>query len=96
MVISTQGGMSLIAINYTQGKLNILNQLLLPQKTIYEDIKTIQDGWKAINSMKASFNLMYGNKHFPKYFLILALFKFTSRNRQNDDLYIEDKSGNTY
>jgi methylthioribose-1-phosphate isomerase len=32
--------------------LEILDQLLLPHKSVYEEIKNIQDGWDAIRSMK--------------------------------------------
>ena len=44
--------MSLEAIKYRPGHLEILNQLLLPQQTIYEVVKNTEDGWQAIRQMK--------------------------------------------
>ncbi|CAK8692122.1 unnamed protein product [Clavelina lepadiformis] len=44
--------MTLEAIKYRRGELEILNQLLLPHHTIYEEIITVKDGWEAINQMK--------------------------------------------
>lgn len=44
--------MTLEAIKYEKGKLLVLNQLLLPFQTNYEDISTVEDGWKAIKLMK--------------------------------------------
>ena len=48
--------MTLEAINYRRGELEILNQLLLPHHTIYEEIITVKDGWEAINQMKVTFS----------------------------------------
>ncbi|CAH1230209.1 MRI1 [Branchiostoma lanceolatum] len=44
--------MSLQAIRYKRGELQLLNQLLLPDRTEYEDIKSVRDGWRAIKEMK--------------------------------------------
>ncbi|XP_028399758.1 methylthioribose-1-phosphate isomerase-like isoform X2 [Dendronephthya gigantea] len=44
--------MSLEAIRYKPGHLEILNQLLLPHQTIYETVKNTEDGWQAIRQMK--------------------------------------------
>jgi methylthioribose-1-phosphate isomerase len=44
--------MSLEAIRYTQGSLSILDQLLLPLKTEYIPILTVQDAYDAIKSMQ--------------------------------------------
>ena len=44
--------MSLEAIKYKNGKLELLDQLKLPFESIYIKIDTIQDGWKAINEMR--------------------------------------------
>ncbi|XP_039257618.2 methylthioribose-1-phosphate isomerase-like [Styela clava] len=44
--------MSLESIRFKNGKLHILDQLQLPKKTVYEEIKTVEDGWNAIKSMK--------------------------------------------
>lgn len=44
--------MTLEAIRYRPGSLQILNQLLLPHETVYEDIRSVQDGYDAIKSMK--------------------------------------------
>ncbi|XP_043919145.1 methylthioribose-1-phosphate isomerase isoform X2 [Protopterus annectens] len=44
--------MTLEAIQYLRGRLHILNQLLLPHETCYEEIDTVQQGWQAIRDMK--------------------------------------------
>ncbi|MBN3302017.1 methylthioribose-1-phosphate isomerase [Amia ocellicauda] len=44
--------MTLEAIRYRDGSLWILNQLLLPHETQFEQIRSVQDGWDAIKSMK--------------------------------------------
>jgi len=44
--------MTLEAIVYQQKNLKILNQLLLPHQTVYEDISGVEDGWVAIKQMK--------------------------------------------
>ena len=46
--------MVLEAIKYDKGELKILNQLLLPHESKYEDIRSVEDGWKAIKDMKVS------------------------------------------
>ena len=47
--------MSLLAIKYHRGYLEILNQLLLPHESVYEEISCVEDGWQAIRSMKVRF-----------------------------------------
>lgn len=44
--------MSLESIRYENGKLEILDQLLLPSESKYITISGVQDGWQAINSMQ--------------------------------------------
>lgn len=45
--------MPLQAIKYNRdGKLEILDQLLLPAVTKFQEIKGVEDGWKAINRMQ--------------------------------------------
>lgn len=44
--------MTLEAIKYRNGKLEILDQLLLPFETKYIPIKDTEDGWKAIHDMQ--------------------------------------------
>jgi len=39
------------SIRYKDGKLSILDQLLLPQQVVYIDIKDTRDGWNAIKNM---------------------------------------------
>jgi methylthioribose-1-phosphate isomerase len=51
--------MSLEAIKFKNGKLEILDQLKLPFITEYIPIETIQDGWIAINEMKVRFLLIF-------------------------------------
>lgn len=54
--------MTLEAIKYSNGKLQLLDQLKLPHETTYLDIESVQDGWNAIHKMnvthyfKRSFN----------------------------------------
>ncbi|XP_014254783.1 methylthioribose-1-phosphate isomerase [Cimex lectularius] len=43
--------MPLQAIKYKNGRLEILDQLLLPQCSKYTEIKNVSDGWNAIKSM---------------------------------------------
>ncbi|CAB1344338.1 unnamed protein product [Coregonus sp. 'balchen'] len=45
--------MTLEAIRYRAGSLQILNQLLLPHETVFDEVRTVQDGYEAIKSMKA-------------------------------------------
>ena len=40
------------AIIYKNGKLQIINQLLLPKDTVFEEIENAEDGWHAIKEMK--------------------------------------------
>ncbi|KAK9504321.1 hypothetical protein O3M35_010683 [Rhynocoris fuscipes] len=44
--------MTLEAIKYSKGKLEILDQLLLPLESKYVEISNVEDGWNAINSMQ--------------------------------------------
>lgn len=44
--------MTLEAIKYDGKGLMILNQLLLPSQTVYEELKTLEDAWNAIRNMK--------------------------------------------
>jgi len=39
-------------IKYTRGDLTLLDQTLLPKEFKWVDIKTVEDGWEAINSMR--------------------------------------------
>lgn len=43
-----------IKFNLESGELEILDQLLLPEKTQYLKIKGVEDGWKVINKMQVS------------------------------------------
>ena len=46
--------MTLEAIKYdpVHARLEILNQLLLPHQTVYEQINGVEDAWHAIKTMK--------------------------------------------
>lgn len=50
--MTTSSQAALEAIRYEKGKLEILDQLLLPAKTVYIQIATVEDGWRAINTMQ--------------------------------------------
>ncbi len=49
--------MTLEAIRYHNGTLEILDQLLLPAETKYIPILGVEDGWKAINRMQVTYSL---------------------------------------
>lgn len=44
--------MALESIRYNDGKLDILDQLLLPAQNKYVSVKGVEDGWKVINRMQ--------------------------------------------
>ncbi|XP_045446766.1 methylthioribose-1-phosphate isomerase [Melitaea cinxia] len=44
--------MSLESIKYERGRLEILDQLLLPLQTRYVKVQGVEDGWKVINKMQ--------------------------------------------
>lgn len=46
--------MSLQSIKYSNGNLEILDQLLLPVQSKYLTVKGVEDGWKVINKMQVS------------------------------------------
>ena len=52
--------MTLEAIKYDpqQARLEILNQLLLPHQTVYEQINSVEDAWHAIRDMKVGRRLL--------------------------------------
>lgn len=68
--------MSLEAIKYNNGKLEILDQLLLPVQSKYLSVKNVEDGWKVINKMQVSFfhclNIFCA--HFYKLIILKYLF----------------------
>ena len=49
MLIET---MTLKSIKYESGKLEILDQLLLPARSEYIEVKGVEDGWKVIHKMQ--------------------------------------------
>ena len=51
-VSSTLRNMTLEAIKYNDGRLEILNQLLLPAVSEYESITSVEKAWEAIKTMK--------------------------------------------
>jgi methylthioribose-1-phosphate isomerase len=50
---------SLQAIKYEHGKLEILNQLLLPARSEFIIINGVEEGWKAIHSMQVNIVTTY-------------------------------------
>lgn len=44
--------MSLQSIRYSNGQLQILDQLLLPARNEYIQVHGVEDGWKVINRMQ--------------------------------------------
>lgn len=61
--------MTLEAIRYQRGRLDILDQLLLPLKTVYININDTSDAWNAIKKMQV------GPQGFVK-FSILTFYGF--------------------
>lgn len=55
LVVVERLAMALEAIRYDGQRLEILNQLLLPSQSVYEEIKTVHDAWTAIHTMKVCF-----------------------------------------
>ena len=47
---------TLEAIRYKDGVLEILDQLLLPSQTKYERVKSVEDAWKVIRTMRVRKN----------------------------------------
>ena len=43
---------TLNSIVYNNGKLNILDQLLLPEETRYISVDNVEDGWQVIKKMQ--------------------------------------------
>lgn len=48
--------MGLQAIKWENGKLQIIDQLLLPHTTKYFEITGVKDGWNAIHKMQVIFS----------------------------------------
>ena len=46
--------MALESISWKNGKLQILDQLLLPEQSVYIHVKDTEDGWNVINKMQVS------------------------------------------
>ena len=61
--------MTLQAIKYHKGQLQILDQLLLPDTTQYIDIGDTDQGWKAIKEMQVMYFVV-------AYALLLSLWLF--------------------
>lgn len=51
--------MSLQSIRYELGKLEILDQLLLPVQSKYLPVKGVEDGWKVINKMQVNMTVYF-------------------------------------
>uniref|UniRef100_A0AAF6YK12 Methylthioribose-1-phosphate isomerase n=1 Tax=Bos taurus TaxID=9913 RepID=A0AAF6YK12_BOVIN len=51
-VSATVDSMTLEAIRYSRGSLQILDQLLLPQQSRYEAVGSVRQAWEAIRAMK--------------------------------------------
>lgn len=49
---ATVDSMTLEAIRYSRGSLQILDQLLLPQQSRYEAVGSVRQAWEAIRAMK--------------------------------------------
>ena len=67
MSIEDASGRTLKAIKYRRGSLEVLNQLLLPWESVYEEVKGVEDGHAAIKTMKV------GHEEHEFEYLILFL-----------------------
>jgi methylthioribose-1-phosphate isomerase len=47
-----------IQFNSEDGTLQILDQLLLPEKTQYIKVKGVEDGWSVINKMQVGYVML--------------------------------------
>ena len=52
------------AIKYKNGKLAIINQILLPFRTEFLEIKGSQDAWNAIKLMQVYVSIPMGHKKY--------------------------------
>ncbi|KAI9099837.1 S-methyl-5-thioribose-1-phosphate isomerase [Phlyctochytrium arcticum] len=50
--MANESGATLEAIRYKQGTLKVLDQLRLPFETVFEDVKTVEEGHAVIKTMK--------------------------------------------
>lgn len=55
--------MTLQAIKYENGTLEVLDQLLLPKESKYIPILGVEDGWKVINKMQVCGVQLYLSTH---------------------------------
>ena len=51
--------MSLEAIKYSKGNLEILDQLLLPHESKYIAVKNTEDGWSVIKNMQVPVHMSH-------------------------------------
>lgn len=63
--------MSLESVKYERGKLEILDQLLLPLQTRYIKVQGVEDGWRVINKMQVNFFLFHSSTLLIHIFIII-------------------------
>ena len=68
--------MTLQSIKYAPGKLEILDQLLLPVQSKYLAVKGVEDGWKVINKMQVSVVKKINVKKLPRLFFQFLIKKY--------------------
>lgn len=61
--------MTLQAIKWKNGKLEILDQLLLPAQSKYIEVTSVEDGWNAIYKMQVCFAFCDSDYLLPLFFL---------------------------
>lgn len=64
---------NLQSIKYSDGNLEILDQLLLPGQSKYLVVKGVEDGWKVINKMQVSLSIVYSIINYVRLMLIIHL-----------------------
>lgn len=55
MSSSRSESMTLEAIRYNGGRLEVLNQLLLPAQSVYERVTSVEEAWETIRTMKVGY-----------------------------------------
>lgn len=69
LMLSILFKMSLEPIRYGNRQLSIIDQLLLPQKLVYMDIKSVKEGWHSIKNMNTRGLIMLYKLYFILYFI---------------------------
>lgn len=72
--------MTLQAIKWDNGKLEVLDQILLPAISRYVVVNGVEDGWKVINKMQVCFWCIQKQKNFPIEYNFPSLYGSENKN----------------